>query len=188
MRRTKRRPSPRDSRSIFSSAQHPWPRGPSMRTSEQVSTFQSSRAAFDLACRHARESLPRETGGILTGWRADGMIFLDAFLVVHDHRATGRGYWRRESPANKTLADYLRNADHPWIGYVGEWHSHPSPVPASATDVASIRAVAKQVLQPIALVVLMVDAHGNTITADAHVAVRQSRFKSTIYPVALDVT
>ncbi|WP_214468209.1 Mov34/MPN/PAD-1 family protein [Microbacterium flavescens] len=157
-----------------------------MRTRELDVRVHAPRAAFDLASRHAREALPDETGGILTGWRVGAEVVIDAFIEVRDHRATRRGYWRRENRASRALAEYLQMADNPALGYVGEWHSHPLPQMASRTDIASIRSIAKQVPGPVALVVLMIDPARGTVRADTRVAVHES-LRTAVFSVPLDL-
>ena len=150
-------------------------------------TVSVSRASLALATRHALEALPHETGGILTGWRAGTEVIVDSFLEVRDPEATRNGYWRRESPAKRMLADYLKSADDSDLGYVGEWHSHPQPLPASTTDIASLKAIAWQVRAPIALVVLMVHQVERVVTADTRVAARGLFFRTAVSTAALNV-
>lgn len=146
-----------------------------------------SRASFELASRHALESLPHETGGILTGWRAGAGVIVDTFLEVRDHEATRNGYWRREGPAKQVFADYLKAADDPNLGYVGEWHSHPQPLPASTTDIASLKAIAMHVRAPVALVVLMVDRTKCVVSADTRLAARTAFFRTAVSSTALNI-
>lgn len=157
----------------------------SMRNEGMV--VRASRASFALASRHARESLPHETGGILTGWRAGPEVIVYSFLEVRDRDATRSGYWRRESPATRILADYLKATDDSDLGYVGEWHSHPRLLPASKTDIASLKAIAMQVRAPIALVVLMVDQIQGVVSADTSIAARGPFFRTAVSSVALNL-
>lgn len=139
--------------------------------------------AFALASRQARESVPYEAGGILVGWREAQHILVSDFLEIPDHQATRRAYKRRHSLASDVLANYLANADGNIAGYIGEWHSHPESTPASARDVASIRAIARNIRAPIALVVLMVDPTGNSVLVDARIARHSWSGRRAVSPV-----
>ena len=98
---------------------------------------------------------PHELGGILVGWWEDhSKVVVQDLLPVPDQGAGRDHYERRHSPAQRVLDDYvLTNAD-PKCGYVGEWHSHPAPLPPSSIDRAVLRAIVRQVNHPVALVVL----------------------------------
>ncbi len=144
-----------------------------MRTIRDTPCIIASREAIFLASRHALEGLPRETGGILIGWREGSAILVDHFLVVPDHEATARTFWRRQRAADRALTQYLSAGDDPRLGYVGEWHSHPAPQPASETDLQSIAAIAKQLRAPLGLVVLMVSRDRVKVSADGVVARRR---------------
>lgn len=114
-------------------------------------------------------------------------MIVDSFLEVHDHKATRNGYWRRQGPAKRVLANYLKAADDSNLGYVGEWHSHPQPLPASTTDIASLKAIAMHVRAPVALVVLMVDQTKDVVSADTRLAARAAFFRTAISSAALNI-
>lgn len=133
----------------------------------------TSRAAFALASRHAREAAPHETGGILIGWHEGTNIVVDHFLLVPDLAATNGDYWRRHGQASNSLIEFLDGANDSRLGYVGEWHSHPRPSAASATDICSITAIVKEARSPVALIVLMLAHDGVAVTADSRVGSRR---------------
>lgn len=131
-------------------------------------------AALALASRHAREAAPHETGGILIGWREGKSIVVDHFLLVPDSTAAHGEYWRRHSEASNSLKEYLDAADDSRLGYVGEWHSHPRPSVASATDIRSITAIVKETRSPVALIVLVLASNAVTVTAESRVGSRHA--------------
>lgn len=97
--------------------------------------------------------LPRETGGILLGFRAADAVVVTRALVVHDTRSTDHHYVRNEVHAKLALAT-ARTLSPPVIGYVGEWHTHPADQPPSSTDVATITDVASGHTDTVALLVV----------------------------------
>jgi integrative and conjugative element protein (TIGR02256 family) len=102
-------------------------------------------------------ALPRETGGILIGWRNNGNVIITDALVVADDQADRTNYNRRQASGRAVLNRYLATATTPLAGYVGEWHTHPEPSPPSATDLASIAGAATQTDAPVAMIVLAWD-------------------------------
>lgn len=102
----------------------------------------------------ARASSTREHGGILIGYRETHGITIDDIIEVTDISATRTSYLRRENPARRVLAAYLdRPGLEQTLGYVGEWHTHPAPVPPSPTDHHAMRTMARRNRQPVTLVV-----------------------------------
>jgi integrative and conjugative element protein (TIGR02256 family) len=101
-----------------------------------------------------RAALPRETGGILLGWRSSPNIVVVDALHVPDPDAAETQYLRRHGVATDALDQYLATSHNPDIGYVGEWHTHPMPSDPSITDKNSIAAAATSTDAPIAIIVL----------------------------------
>lgn len=110
--------------------------------------------AYETIASETAKHLPRETGGILLGYRDDGNVVVTHALVVDGHGATTDRYVRNDIRANALLAGFLaQRADGDPTGYIGEWHSHPAPSGPSPIDVAAVRATAKTSEGPIALLV-----------------------------------
>jgi integrative and conjugative element protein (TIGR02256 family) len=122
-----------------------------------------SQYALTLAGRHAYEGLPREVGGILVGWREGGVIIVHDFLLVGDGSSTGYRYDRNHQVAQNILATRLSRTEDHRLGYVGEWHSHPAPQPPSTTDLRALRAIARTIDGPVALIVLAAHRDGQSI-------------------------
>jgi proteasome lid subunit RPN8/RPN11 len=77
-------------------------------------------------------------------------------LEVADAGATGNVYHRNHSDAEGVLAAARRNqAPGSPVGYVGEWHSHPLPVHASATDKRELDRIGARAKGPVVLIVLV---------------------------------
>jgi len=113
----------------------------------------------------SERSAPYETGGLLLGWwEADSIVIADALEVV-DAAATTSSWSRREAHAQTTLDRFLADNDSGHLGYVGDWHSHPAPVGASGTDLASLARASLQYEHPLALVVRL--PNGSTDTRAA---------------------
>lgn len=110
--------------------------------------------AYETIASETAKQLPRETGGILLGYREGGTVVVTHALVVDGHRAAADRYVRDDVRANVVLAEFLaQQSDDDPTGYVGEWHSHPSPSGPSPVDHAAIRATAKASPSPVALLV-----------------------------------
>lgn len=115
-------------------------------------------------------SLPRETGGILIGWRDDTNVIVTDALVVTDSKAGRTRYQRRQKAAKKALDAYLAATTNPLVGYVGEWHTHPALSPPSSTDLDSIAAAAAQTDAPVALIVLATNENSPEIQVHGNIA------------------
>lgn len=115
-----------------------------------------SEQAHDSLRAAGRASRTTERGGILVGYRTAQGVHVEDALTVTDDAAARAHYVRRSKPAQQTLAAYLRTSD-PLIGYVGEWHTHPLPLPPSPRDRRTMRLIAIRNSNPIALVVAALD-------------------------------
>lgn len=98
--------------------------------------------------------LPHEVGGILLGYQqANRTVVVDVLALESAHPSFDR-FVRDDVPANERLAEYRSrpNADDA-VGYVGEWHSHPSSVGPSSIDRAAILETARIGEREVVLVV-----------------------------------
>lgn len=96
--------------------------------------------AAELATTFAAASLPIEAGGLLLGWWEPGIVVLKDAVEVADPNATIDAWSRRQEVAQKRLDEATAEHAHPWLGYVGDWHSHPKSCPPSSTDILTITA------------------------------------------------
>ncbi|WP_448629549.1 Mov34/MPN/PAD-1 family protein [Cellulomonas soli] len=100
---------------------------------------------------------PRETGGLLLGWWNAHRVVVRHAVEVPDPGATTNS-WSRDEPAAQAVLDAaLAEHHHPWLGYVGDWHSHPAPCGASSQDVTSICRASRQYPEPLVLLVHRTD-------------------------------
>jgi proteasome lid subunit RPN8/RPN11 len=113
----------------------------------------------------AASAHPRETGGLLLGWWDDGRVAVRYAVEIPDPHATTYSWSRDELRAQATLDAALAEYQHPWLGYVGDWHSHPAACGASRQDLASIRRASRQYEQPLALLIHRADGVVDTIGA-----------------------
>lgn len=114
-------------------------------------------AAARVITAAAAAAAPRETGGLLVGWWEPQRIVVAHALEVPDPDAGPHGWTRQERAAQCALDAALRKCEHPWLGYVGDWHSHPAPRGASPTDLCSIRRASRQYRHPLLLLVHRAD-------------------------------
>jgi hypothetical protein len=129
----------------------------------------------------ASERLPKETGGILIGYRESNTVKVNMFVEVPDEKAGRYSYIRRHATAEAALGEVLRSkpALSP-MGYVGEWHTHPGSVGASRQDLQEVSLVAKHALGVIAFIVLTFDMTLNTWVPQAWAADRKVHHSSQL--------
>lgn len=108
---------------------------------------------LDTIATAAAAAHPRETGGLLLGWWTDGAVIVTHAVEVADPDATGNTWSRHEAAAQRALEAAQEKSEHPWLGYVGDWHSHPAPCGASEQDLRSIKRVSTQYPHPMVLLV-----------------------------------
>ncbi len=108
---------------------------------------------------------PKETGGILLGWWDDGQVAVRHAVEVPDPHATTNSWSRDELRAQAALDAAMAESQHPWLGYVGDWHSHPTAHGASKQDLASIRRASRQYDQPLVLLIHPADSAFGAIAA-----------------------
>ena len=101
-------------------------------------------------------ALPKETGGVLLGFRSASSVVVTRVLPVPDDASTGVSFRLSVACAQKAVDGVRPGAARP-IGFVGDWHVHPADVPPSATDVDSLTATARDSDEVITLVVLPFD-------------------------------
>lgn len=118
-----------------------------------------SAQARDALGAAARRSTSKEHGGLLIGYRDGSSITIEDIIEIPDVTAGRTRYLRREHPARPALAAYLdRPGVGDTIGYVGEWHTHPAPVPPSPADKRAMRTMARKNRRPVALIVAALQA------------------------------
>lgn len=84
----------------------------------------------------------------------------------HEHPVPSvHGTARDQLRAQTALDTALAELDHPWLGYVGDWHSHPAPCAASARDRVSIQRASRQYDQPLVLLIHCPEGAIETIAA-----------------------
>lgn len=101
----------------------------------------------------AGRAAPLEAGGLLLGWWDSDRVIVRSAVEVVDPAASGTSWIRRENLAQQALDRAIAAHGHPWMGYVGDWHSHPAACEASAQDLKSIRSASRAYAQPLLLIV-----------------------------------
>ncbi|HEX04376.1 MAG TPA: hypothetical protein ENH10_04380 [Bacteroidetes bacterium] len=119
------------------------------------------------------ESLPNETGGILLGYfdlKLSNVYVVDVVSAPVDSQGSQTGFTR----GVEGLQEYLRIVKHKTagiVGYVGEWHSHPSQVSAnpSSADMIQLTYLADELrADGLPALMLIVGEHEETwLAADA---------------------
>ena len=133
----------------------------------------------------AAAAQPRETGGLLLGWWDNGRVVVRHAVEVPDPDATTNSWSRDEHPAQAALDAALADHEHPWVGYVGDWHSHPAACGPSSQDKTSIQRASSEYDQPLVLLVHRADGVTEAIVADRGRRPRSHRLTKTMEgPVA----
>jgi proteasome lid subunit RPN8/RPN11 len=89
----------------------------------------------------ARAALPAETGGLLLGCIVDGRPVVSEVVEIVDDDATPTTYHVPEDATLVAIAE--ARASDSRLGYIGDWHSHPSGAGPSAPDIAAMAVVAE---------------------------------------------
>lgn len=84
----------------------------------------------------ALQAYPNETGGILIGVHLDGEPWVTAAIEIAS-TDRGRNHYRIPSGATQPAVHAARRVDRR-VGYLGDWHSHPSDIGPSPTDLATL--------------------------------------------------
>lgn len=121
--------------------------------------------AAEVVAAAASAAYPLETGGLLLGWWRASTVVVRHAVEVPDPRASSHSWSREEGSARAALAAAKELHEHPWLGYVGDWHSHPLPCPASPQDRRSIREVSQQLPGPAVLLVRRADDMNEVLVA-----------------------
>ncbi|WP_327640858.1 Mov34/MPN/PAD-1 family protein [Kribbella sp. NBC_00482] len=105
----------------------------------------------------ATAAAPRETGGLLLGWWDDDALVVRHAVEAPDRQASRSSWNRRPGVAKRALNIALQELDHPLLGYIGDWHSHPEVCGASGRDTQSLAATSLQYADPLVLLVHLPD-------------------------------
>ena len=109
----------------------------------------------------ASAALPKETGGILVGYRTASAVIIERCIEIADTRASSVAYRRSHAAAERALQTALADSNTlPRTGYVGEWHSHPLPCGPSDQDVRELLRISQQSPHAVALLVLTPNGPG----------------------------
>lgn len=94
--------------------------------------------------RTAAAAHPSETGGVLVGVVLGRGCDAGRPWVTHAvevrSRKSGPGHYELPAGARERVVKRLRR-DDPWLGYLGDWHSHPIDLGPSVIDTRSIASI-----------------------------------------------
>lgn len=100
---------------------------------------------------------PAEVGGVMVGYRTENGIGVVELLPVPTTFEIV-GFHRSHERATEALNAYLDVSDADGLlGYVGEWHSHPSIHSASTQDLASLSSIASRSDSLVGMIVIGAD-------------------------------
>lgn len=132
----------------------------------QTKTILLAESASATLRRFARGAHPNETGGILLGVRTAGRPWITQAVEIP---STDRGRSHYRMPAGTTTAAVARAREgDPRLGYLGEWHSHPSDVGPSPTDRATMRWLALRHPRTVFVLIVVRRRDGGSAWLDVH--------------------
>jgi proteasome lid subunit RPN8/RPN11 len=135
----------------------------------------------------ARQAAPKETGGILIGWRERKTVVIIHALTVVDAEARHTEYQRSHAAAEAALSAHLGEMADERLGYVGEWHSHPLPKEPSGKDWVSLRGVATKAGGTVALLVGALDPDTQAVHTFGGIGYRNRLGRASVRAVDVDV-
>lgn len=138
-----------------------------LRPSELPVTIDITESAIESATTTARSALPNETGGVLVGCDIDGRTVVTHALEIPDPTASPTNYTVPAGAAEPAVQAATTDDDR--LGYLGEWHSHPSGGPPSVTDRATMMEL-QDTSGTGSPVLLLVDPSVESARLAAHVA------------------
>jgi integrative and conjugative element protein (TIGR02256 family) len=104
-----------------------------MNTSARLLITETARSVMTAAAARAH---PYETGGVLIGVYTDGHPWI---IAAPEIGSPDRGRTHYRIPGGATHdAVMLARAFDDRLGYLGDWHTHPSDVGPSPTDLATL--------------------------------------------------
>jgi integrative and conjugative element protein (TIGR02256 family) len=90
--------------------------------------------AAELILELSRLEYPRETGGALAGFKSANGVVITHATGPGPRAERGRATFRRDGDSTQGSMDQILGETGGVSDYVGEWHSHPSPVGPSTMD------------------------------------------------------
>lgn len=118
-------------------------------------------------CERARRALPNETGGVLIGCHIDERPIVTEAPEHRDPNATPCSF-RLPVGETKALVENARASDER-LGYLGDWHSHPSGVGPSDLDTASMLSAARDSGQDRPILLLAMPGEHDSVDLKAYV-------------------
>lgn len=114
----------------------PFDRPGRLRPEDLPFTIDLSEKAERALREAAQRALPNETGGVLLGCVVDERPVISEIVEISDPQATPRSYTIPEGQVDEAVSE--ARARDPRLGYLGEWHSHPSQAEPSPLDLATM--------------------------------------------------
>lgn len=97
-------------------------------------TLLIAREAEALILELSRAEYPRETGGVVAGFTSTERIVITHATGPGPRSERARATFRRDGASTQQAIDRIFAETSGVSDYIGEWHSHPSPVGPSAMD------------------------------------------------------
>ncbi len=92
--------------------------------------------------QESRKKYPKETGGILAGYRENGIIKITFVTGPGPNAMHTRASFLRDGEYCQRELDKIFEQTNGKTDYLGEWHSHPFDIGPSRRDKDSLREIA----------------------------------------------
>lgn len=100
-----------------------------------------SETAARIIVESAKCAHPHETGGVLVGVLVHSSPWITSVVEVPPGSPQASTYHMSSEARPRAVAQ--ERVKDPRVGYLGDWHSHPADVGASATDAAALMSLAR---------------------------------------------
>lgn len=121
---------------VFRSGESPFEQLGRLRREDLPFTIDLSEKAERTLQEAAERALPNETGGVLLGCVVDERPVISEVVEISDPQATPNRYSIPEGRVDEAVSD--ARARDPRLGYLGDWHSHPSKAEPSPIDLTTM--------------------------------------------------
>lgn len=139
---TGRRQYPDEVIEVYKPSEPPFDKVGTVRDSDLPAVVAISETAQSTIRKAASRVAPSETGGVLVGTRVDGQTVITRAIEIPPAEPSASGFQIPEGAARTAVQEAA--ADDARIGYVGEWHSHPTDQGPSPIDRKMMRSLATE--------------------------------------------
>jgi integrative and conjugative element protein (TIGR02256 family) len=91
-------------------------------------------STWDFWWQHRQRENANETGGVIAGFRENGVWILSSPMPPNSKNKAGRTWLKRDRESAQEFVNEAFKRNDGRINYLGEWHTHPEPHPNPSCD------------------------------------------------------